>query len=280
MLHYQTYHIGDEKDWVVFLHGLGGNSRIWYKQLPAYRNRFNLLLIDFFGHGQSTGTRDRYSFESLAIEVTRVMDHLGIESAHVIGISLGTIIQNALARVAPDRIKSMVLGGGVMGYDNRSNFLLKFGGTLKSIVPYMWLYRFFAFIMMPRKNHRMSRSIFIREARKLGGREFCKWYRLMERLTGFYSRFNRKADRIPRLFISGSQDHLFLPLVKSYCSTDPLAALHVVDKCGHVCNIEQPDEFNDISIRFFKFGINRPASLADAAPAKTRHLPIRACAHP
>lgn len=250
MLSYKTKSCGTEKDWVIFLHGLGGNSNIWYKQVEAFSGRFNLMFIDMFGHGDTTDSKKSYTFESLAAGVIEVMDHAGIGSAHMVGISLGSIIADAVAFAAPDRVKSMVLGGSVMGYDFRARFLLRSGSIIKAIMPYMWLYRLFAFIMMPRKNHAFSKKIFIREAKKLGGAEFKKWYRLMETLEDFYSAHVDHTVNIPRLYISGEQDHLFLQFVIRAYLGHRNAAIHVIDKCGHVCNIEQAEEFNRIALYY------------------------------
>ena len=56
----------------------------------------------------------------------------------------------------------MIMGGAIMELNLRSRLLMYFGNATKSVLPYMWLYRFFAFIIMPNKNHRESRVLFIR----------------------------------------------------------------------------------------------------------------------
>ncbi|MBC2717001.1 MAG: alpha/beta hydrolase [Desulfobacteraceae bacterium] len=129
--------------------------------------------------------------------------------------------------------------------------MLKSGSILQWVIPYMWLYKLFSFIMMPKKSHSTSRRIFAREAKKLGGREFRKWYKLMESLEPFYASLpDRTQNTIPRLYISGDEDHLFLPFVIQSYLRDPLASIHIIEKCGHVCNIEKPEEFNRISLSY------------------------------
>ena len=49
MLQYRTYAAGPERAWVVFVHGAGGSSSIWYKQIRDFREHFNVLLIDLRG---------------------------------------------------------------------------------------------------------------------------------------------------------------------------------------------------------------------------------------
>lgn len=253
MLCHIPHILSKDSDWVIFLHGLGGNSNIYYKQVDAYKQHFNLMFIDLFGHGCTLEQLNEYTFETLAKSAVHVMDEEGIASAHIVGVSLGTIVMDAFSILAPERIKAMVLSGAVRGYDFRARFLLKAGALLQHVTPYMWLYKLFAFIMMPRKNHTASRQIFAREAKKLGGEEFRKWYTLMESLEPFYASLPDPAENsIPRLYISGDEDHLFLPFVISSYFKDPLASIHIIEKCGHVCNIENPEEFNRVSLTYLK----------------------------
>jgi pimeloyl-ACP methyl ester carboxylesterase len=53
MLSYTIYKQHDDLDWVTFIHGAGGSSSIWYKQLRDFKRHFNVLLIDLRGHGKS-----------------------------------------------------------------------------------------------------------------------------------------------------------------------------------------------------------------------------------
>ncbi len=251
MLCHIPHVLSKDSDWVIFLHGLGGNSNIYYKQVDEYKKYFNLMFIYLFGHGCTLESLNAYTFETLANSAINVMDEENIESAHIIGVSLGTIVMDAFSILAPERIKTMMLSGAVQGFDFRARFLLKSGAMLQWVIPYMWLYRLFAFIMMPRKSHATSRRIFVREAKKLGGREFRKWYKLMESLEPFYASLpDPTQNTIPRLYISGDEDHLFLPFVIQSFLRDPLASIHIIKKCGHVCNTEKPEEFNRISLSY------------------------------
>lgn len=275
MLHYTTYICGEDRDWAIFIHGLGGNSNIWYKQVDDYKKHFNLILIDLYGHGGTSESLNAYSYERLAGEIIHVMDHADIEAAHFVGISLGSIILDAFSLIAPERIKTMVLGGAVMGYDLKSRFLLRSGAVIKWLIPYMWLYRLFAFIMMPRKNHAKSRQVFIREAKKLGGREFRKWYKLMESLLSFYKSFHGQADNtIPKLYISGDEDHLFLPFVIRNFLHEKASSIHIIEKCGHVCNIEKYQEFNRISLYYLNSYPSLPSLKNVPSGSMARKIPL------
>ena len=101
MLHYITYLKDDNAPWVTFVHGAGGSSSIWYKQIRDFKSDYNVLLIDLRGHGKSKKPiyekLKSYSFDTIGDEVIDVLDHLKITSTHWVGISLCTIIIRELS---------------------------------------------------------------------------------------------------------------------------------------------------------------------------------------
>jgi pimeloyl-ACP methyl ester carboxylesterase len=257
MLHHRTYFVDPDREWVVLVHGAGGSSSIWFRQLRAYREEFNVLLVDLRGHGGSAGMEDGrerlpYTFEALSAEVVEVLDHLGIRHAHFVGISLGCLIIRTIADIAPDRVRSMVLGGAVTRLNVRSRILVLLGNGFKRIIPFMWLYRIYAWIIMPRAGHRESRMIFVREAQKLAHKEFLRWFRLTLELSATLRLFEERETGIPTLYLMGEEDHMFLPAARAIASRHTRAILHVIERCGHVCNIERPATFNTVSISFMR----------------------------
>lgn len=257
MLHHRTYELAPDREWVVLVHGAGGSSSIWFRQLRAYREAFNVVLVDLRGHGESAKLRPadrnvRYTFDALSREVLDVLDHLGIVSAHFVGISLGCLIIRTIADIAPERVRSMVLGGAILRLNLRSRALVVFGNLFKRFVPFMWLYRIYAWILLPRAGHRESRMIFVREAQKLARQEFLRWFRLSMQLTPLLRLFEERGTHIPTLYLMGDQDHMFLPAARRAAERDPAAVLHVIEHCGHVCNIERPTAFNRVSLAFMR----------------------------
>ncbi len=255
MLHHTTYTKEETAPWVAFIHGAGGSSSIWYKQIRAFQDRFNILLVDLRGHGQSKNQPEtstvKYTFEQIAHDVLDVMDHLRIKSAHLVGISLGTIIVREIAELRPEKVRSMIMAGAVMKMNVRGKILMRFGVWFKTLVPYLLLYKFFAFIIMPRRQHRESRSLFIREAKKLAQKEFIRWFRLAADVNAKLKWFRMKELPIPTLYIMGDQDHMFLPSIRHLVSTHARTArLAIAPRCGHVVNVEQPGYFNETAIGF------------------------------
>jgi hypothetical protein len=256
MLHYKKFELNENAEWVVFVHGAGGSSSIWFKQLKVFRKHFNVLIVDLRGHGKSKHAKfkldSKYTFDKVSKDVLDVLDELKIEKAHFIGISLGTIIIRVIGELQPHRIKTLIMGGAITRLNIRSRFLVWFGNRMKSIVPYIWLYSFFAWIIMPRKRHAESRKFFISEARKLYQKEFLRWYKLTAELNPLLRFIREKETGLPILYVMGSEDYMFLEPVKRMVAVLKNSFLKILDNCGHVVNMDQPEAFNKIVIDFIQ----------------------------
>ncbi len=255
MLYYKKFELSPQHDWVVFVHGAGGSSTIWFKQLRDYKKAHNVLLLDLRGHGRSKHflqeyLRNTYTFEDIAKDIIEVLDHNKIQSAHFVGISLASIILRTLAEMQPERIRSMTLGGAIIRLNVRSKILMYLGNKFKYMVPYMWIYRFFAWVIMPSRRHRKSRGMFIKEAKRLCQKEFLRWYHLTSEVNPLLKYFNEKELNIPTLYIMGQEDYMFLPQVLNLVKQHRNSCLEILRDCGHVVNIDQPELFNRLSLKF------------------------------
>lgn len=255
MLYYKLYQHNSSKEWVTFVHGAGGSSSIWYKQIKAFKEQHNVLLIDLRGHGKSQEMFRRfftneYNFENIARDILEVLDHLNIERTHFVGISLGTILMRAIYEIEPERVSTMIMGGAVTRLNVRSRFLVAVGNTTKRFIPYMWLYKLFAWIIMPRKRNLESRILFANQAKKLCQKEFIRWFKLTYKLNPLLKYFNEREVQKPVLYLMGDQDYMFLPQVMRLVSNQSNSFLKIIPDSGHVCNVEQADIFNRLSLEF------------------------------
>ena len=257
MLYYSTHLHTSSKTWVTFVHGAGGSSSIWFKQLREFSKHFNLLLLDLRGHGKSRMQlsnvfKKKYTFDVLVKDIIAVLDKENIKSSQFVGISLGTILIRQIGEIYPQRVKSMVMAGAIMKLNVRSQILMHFGNICKSIIPYLWLYQLFAYIIMPKKSHKESRLLFVREAKKLYQKEFLRWYKLTGELKPLLRLFRQVDINIPTLYVMGSEDYMFLPSIEKLAATHQSAKLCVLPESGHVVNVDQPDAFNSRSISFIE----------------------------
>lgn len=255
MLYHKIFKHTSSKTWVVFIHGAGGSNVVWFKQLREFKKQFNVLLVDLRGHGKSKKeyTKEEiYKFDEIALDVIRTMDHLEIKKAHFVGISLGCIVIRAMDKLAPGRAESIILGGAIIQFNGRMKALVSTAKLLQSILPYMWLYKINAWILIPYKKDVESRKLFIKEAIRLGEKEFKKWLRMSSEIKENLQDYIIQEASAPVLYLMGDRDHMFLPMVTKLVQKHFNSKLEVINNSGHVCNLDQPEVFNERSIQFIK----------------------------
>jgi pimeloyl-ACP methyl ester carboxylesterase len=97
---------------VVLLHGFTADiERAWMQTdvMPKLARDYRVIALDLRGHGRSDKPRDARAYEGLALDVIRLLDHLGIERAHAVGYSLGGIILARLLATHEERFLSVTL---------------------------------------------------------------------------------------------------------------------------------------------------------------------------
>jgi pimeloyl-ACP methyl ester carboxylesterase len=256
VINYTIYENSNTDLWVTFVHGAGGSSSIWFKQIRDFQKQYNVLLLDLRGHGESkttlkTAFKQKYTFSALANDIHEVLDFLAISKSHFVGISMGTILIRQLAEMYPERVQSMILGGAILKMNFRSQILMRLGNLFKYVLPYLILYKLFAFVIMPKKSHKQSRLLFINEAKKLYQKEFIKWFKLTAEINPVLKWFRQSELNIPTLYVMGEEDYMFLPSVRVVVANHyKSSTLFVIKNCGHVVNVEQPYAFNTEVLSF------------------------------
>ena len=255
MLYHKIYYCVSSDHWLIFVHGVGGSSTIWFKQIKPLSNHFNILLVDLRGHGKSknafdTVAKSKYTFEDIACDIIVVMNFNRIDRAHFVGISLGTIVIRAIGELAPGRVVSMILGGAIIRMNFRSKILMNIANLVKRYIPFLWLYALYAYILMPKKRNKESRILFITEAKNLARKEIMRWFKLTAQVNPLLKCFYEKELQIPTLYIMGEDDYMFLPQVKKIIQKHKQSTLEILADCGHVVNVEKPVLFNSITLNF------------------------------
>ncbi len=94
---------------VLLIMGLGASSRLWFRLLPWIARRHRAIVFDNRGTGDSSPVRTRLSMRGLAHDARAVLDDAGVESAHVIGASMGGMIAQHLALEDRASVRSLTL---------------------------------------------------------------------------------------------------------------------------------------------------------------------------
>jgi pimeloyl-ACP methyl ester carboxylesterase len=106
-LHFQRVGIGQD---LVMIHGLISNLAFWYLTIAHVLARdFRVTVYDLRGHGLSDMPRNGYTSSDMALDLNRLLNHLGIERAHLVGHSFGGAVALHHAAAYPDRVLSLTL---------------------------------------------------------------------------------------------------------------------------------------------------------------------------
>ena len=251
-MNYEIYN-NNSKEWVLLIHGLGGSIRTWKYQIKDLKD-YNIIAVELEGHGGSSIKRARHLLSRSAEDINEILEKENIDKVNIISLSLGTLVAMEFAYRHKDKVKSIVLAGFVLNLGIGYKTLLAVLEGLKFIVPKKFLYPLFANIMMPHKNHRKSREIFIRESVKMKSLAFRMWltelFTTQFKLTEYIKSI--KENHLPVFLISGKEDYFFFNSVIGTHKKLSEASLCLIEKCGHVCSIEKYELFNSLVLKFIK----------------------------
>jgi pimeloyl-ACP methyl ester carboxylesterase len=254
LLSYKSYVLSPEKKWVIFLHGIGGDSRTFCMQIKAFKPHFNLLLPDLRGHGASKHmvkpNSGNYSLNLIAKDVFALMDHLNISEAHFIGGSFGATLIREMQEIYPERFISVVAAGGVLRLTTLIYSVFKTGKLLAPFINNYFLYKTMAYIIMPKNNHAKSRALFLKIAKSISPSEYVSWLMILSEVKQKLDNKFSSPFTCPTILIIGSQDHAFIKDSIRFCKQHPNTLIHIIPYCGHLSNIDSYSEFNSIALKF------------------------------
>lgn len=246
---------------LLLIMGLAADSQAWAFQLPAFAERFRTIAFDNRGVGRSSKPAGPYSIHQMADEAAALLDHLGIESAHVVGVSMGGMIAQELALRHPEKVRRLVLACTYPEPDadieaHRTFSVGRLGGKvsaagqieidLSAVDPFAFLQQ-----MLPTV---FNQEFIERELPKLmqvfaGALQYGF---SMEAILGQVAAVmgHKATDRLhqiaaPTLVITGDADRLIPPANSDILAREiPNARLVKVPGGSHGFNFETPDVFN------------------------------------
>ena len=246
-LYSEKHFKSEESKWLVLLHGFAGSVGMWKRQTDKLKEHFNLLIIDLPGHGKSKGYLHKNKIKSFSQVGEMIVDKMkeeGVLKATFLCLSLGSMVFAGILKTHPEVVEGAVLCGAVAGVNPIVTLAINIAVRFIRFIPYMTLMKVCSFAILPKKSHKRIRKLFIFSAKRLKALEFKAWCKLSVKDLKILKQLNNVKDKI--LFISGDEDYMFLSGVKNKVSKLFNSNLKVIDKCGHVCNIQKYEEVNDI----------------------------------
>jgi pimeloyl-ACP methyl ester carboxylesterase len=240
---------------VIFVHEYAGDHRSWETQMRHFGQRYRAITYAARGYPPSDVPEDvaKYSQVRAADDIGAVLEHLRIDKAHVVGLSMGGFATLHFGFRHPARARSLVVAG--CGYGAEPDQRDRFRAEAEAIAEFIATQGIPAFaekyaygptrVQFENKDPRgfaefkaqlAEHSAVGARNTQLGvQRERPSLYDLTEQMRGL---------AVPTLVLTGDEDWPCLApgiLMKHYI---PTAALSVMPNCGHAINIEDPDEFN------------------------------------
>ena len=102
---------------LLLIHGLAGDHTAWTPQIAAFKSQHRVIAFDNPGSGRSSTVDAPTSMRELADATLRLMDALKIDSAHVVGRSMGGAVAQQMALAAPDRVRTLVMAASLAKLD-------------------------------------------------------------------------------------------------------------------------------------------------------------------
>jgi len=240
---------------LLLIMGFGGDHLAWAFQVPALSARYRVITFDNRGAGQSSVPDEPYSTRVMAQDAVGLLDALGVERAHVLGVSLGGMIAQEVALNHPGRVRSLQLHCTYARPDRYMLALMDAWRTVRArATPEEWLRTVALWLFSPRTY--AERPDFVEtviQTALTNPHPFS--------LTGFLRqgdavRGHDALDRLPGLtcptLVSVAEDDILVPprFAREVAAATPGAELRVIAGAGHAYFWERADVFNTMCLDF------------------------------
>ena len=109
---YYKFNKHNEKNPIIFIHGIGLNHKIWDQQINYFKN-YNTIVYDLIGHGKTPFNKKEIAMQDFSKQLLKLVDSLNIDKFHLVGFSLGSLIARDFASLYSSKLSSLTLFGTV-----------------------------------------------------------------------------------------------------------------------------------------------------------------------
>jgi 3-oxoadipate enol-lactonase len=254
------YEVHGRGEALVLVMGRGANSGWWFRQIPAFSQRYRVVAFDNRGAGRSDKPEIPYTMEMMTADLVGLLETIGINSAHIFGVSLGGMITQHLALDYPQKVTSLILGctscGGPHSIQRSSDVAAALAdfGRMQRLTPAEMAKEMLTF---------MVSQEFINKNPGLVEQYIAKHTEHETPMHGFMRQnmatmgqdtYERLPEiKVPTLVIAGDADRL-MPVENSriLASKIPNAELVILKNTGHGFWMEAADEANKVVLDFLR----------------------------
>lgn len=250
-----------EGESVIFVHGHSLTHRMWDEQFAAFAKKYRVIRYDLRGYGASSAQTEEFQFTHVE-DLVKLMDALHIEKAHIVGLSLGGYIGADMLGWFPERIKSVVLASGnvrqspgpsePMGPEEAKRRNAEIA-TLKERGVSAMKREWFEGLMKSggTQRERMRAPLWKMVS------EWDAWQPLHKEVRvvagkDAYVKLKARCPKVPVLVLEGRSPGNRFPEHPEILKFLPQGKMLVLDDCGHMLNMEQPEAFNRAVLEFIE----------------------------
>lgn len=238
---------------ILLIHGHPFNHTMWKYQYNTLKD-FRLILPDLKGYGETASNFEKIFIEEQALDLALLLDELQIEQVHLIGLSMGGQIIVEFQRLFPHRVKSLIICASLPNAETEESYTkrLELAASIKQT----------GLLEYTKKDiHKYINLAEIEESSDI----YKHLYKMMVETTieGAVASHRGRAERrdnsnyvknikVPTLLIAGEKDYFFkVDSMRELAKKIPNSQFEIVQNSGHIPNMEYPNLFNDLILKFY-----------------------------
>jgi len=247
-IHYWVSY-NSNKPWIILLHGACADHHLFDEQIPALKEKYNLLLWDARGHGLSKPIGDDFSIEILTDDLISLMNREGIVKASFVGQSMGGNIAQEITFYHSDKVEALIM----VDCTCNTNSFSKVKRYVMNMVPFItyicpWKVAqgiCFRSGAVKKETQEYLKRTFGKTSKK----DFIKIFTAVSNCLHYEKdyKINKKI-----MIVCGEYDYLgnLKKSMRRWADYEPESEFHVLKNAGHSANKENPDDFNKLMIEF------------------------------
>jgi pimeloyl-ACP methyl ester carboxylesterase len=233
---------------LVFIHPAYGDHTCFHHQIDAFAEHYHVVSLDMLGHGKSQVRIGQVTIEKTAGLVAEIIEREGHAQAHLVGVSLGSLMAQAIASQHPHKVKTVTVTGGYSIFgDNSAITRAQNREIFKAF--FLMLFRIDAFRRYVVENTNIveaERDVFYQAMRRFTRRS-------LPVMSGMQKILEKTPKTIqhPLLIVVGDHDlPILLSNAQEWQQREPDARLQIIPAAGHCANMDNPAAFNHVLQEF------------------------------
>lgn len=234
---------------ILFLHAAFADHTSFDEQVKCFAQDYQVLTLDLIGHGKSTVTQKNDGIEKTSEYLRQLLDVEEIDQVHLVGVSIGAVLAQDFANQFPHRVASLCCIGG---YDiNSFEPSMQKENTGKQMK--MMLKALFSIKWFAQSNKMISAATPEAQEKfyQMNNRFQKSSFRYLAGLSKLVNRQKTAPRNYPLLIGCGSEDvPMEIKAAKMWHDSEAQSSLVVFEHAGHLVNMDDPDQFNDVLQQF------------------------------